>query len=426
MIKISSLCMLVCVFCFPFLKSLAADKKPDPAVLLITSDELKPAWAPFAKWKVKQGKSVRVVTTTEIAERYEGPDVQEKIRLCVREHVDKHGTKWVILGGDSLPGGKGVVPDRDTVHRTRWGTAEDIPTDIYYISPTNWDADGDGIYGEFEDDRDAIQYPDGTIGLGRIPVRTAADVKAYTEKVVSYESRYPVGDFGETMVYTCTVAGAYAKVRRSWDDHVSSAMPDGKMSRYFADKTPWDKKNSGDYALNTTNWIDLINQNKVGKFHFHGHGLIQGWVLEGHELFTKKHVAQLTNKDAYPVITTVSCFTGHYDAVQDPSISESMLRMPDAGAIAIVAPCREGKPHFLNPRLDFPLMMKEGKMDGTTTTMTYFWELGIKEKLSTGHALMKTKSLLAEKARKSATFHLCIAELNLLGDPTIAVHPAVK
>jgi hypothetical protein len=140
-------------------------------------------------------------------------------------------------------------------------------------------------------------------------------------------------------------------------------------------------------------------------------------------MFNKDQVAKLNNKDAYPVITTVSCFTGHYDAAKDPCISESMLRMPNAGAIAIVAPCREGKPHFLNPRQDFSLMMKEGKMDGTTTTMTFFWELGIKEKLTTGEALMKTKAKLAEKAKKSANFHMCLAELNLLGDPTLMVHP---
>lgn len=387
--------------------------RAEPSALLITSAELKQAWQPFAEWKAKQGKPTTIVTIAEISGSFDGPDIQEKIRRCVREHIDNKGARWIILGGDSLPGGKGIVPDRDTVHRTQWGENEDIPTDIYYLSATNWDADEDGIYGEFEDDHAAITYPDGSVGLGRIPVRTAADVKAYTDKVISYESDYPTGKFRDTMVYTCTVPGAYAKVRRSWDDHVSKALPDGEMSRHFAD----------DHDLNTANWLEMINQNKVGKFHFHGHGLLHGWALEEHQMFTKKHVAKLTNKGAYPIITTVSCFTGHYDAKQDPCISESMLRAPDAGAIAIVAPCREGKPHFMNPRKDFQLMVREGKMDGTTTTMTFFWELGIRDQLTTGEALMATKAKLSEKAKKSATFHMCLCELNLLGDPTLAVHP---
>lgn len=398
-------------------------KEASATVLLVTSSTLKQAWAPFVEWKAKAGKSVKVVTTDEIDQSFEGPDVQEKIRKCVRHHIDTKGTRWVILGGDSQPGGKGLVPDRDTVHETMWGRTTDIPTDIYYLSPTNWDADGDGVYGEFKDDREAISYPDGKVGLGRIPVRTPDDVKAYTAKVVSYESRYPAGGFRDTMVYTCTVPGAYAKVRRSWDDQVSKALPGGQMLRFFADKTPWDTKTPGDFELNCRNWVEMINAGEVGKFHVHGHGLLHGWVLEGHEMFTRKHVAQLKNKDAYPVITTVSCFTGQYDAAKDPSIAESMLRVADAGAAAIVAPSREGKPHFENPKQDFPLMMREGKMDGTTRTMSTFWQLGIQNRLSTGEALMRTKAGMVDEARRSANFHMCLAELNLLGDPTLKVHP---
>ena len=396
------------------------------SVLLVTSAELKEAWKPFAQWKAKQGKPVKIVTTEEIGKEYKGPDLQEKIRLCVRAHVNNHGVRWVILGGDSQPGGKGIVPDRDTRHHNMWGKKDDIPTDIYYLSPTNWDADGDGIYGEFNEDREAITYPDGKVGLGRIPVRTAEDVKAYTDKVISYESRYPKGKFGKNFIYTCEVKGAYAKVRRSWDDHVSKVLKGGEMSRYFSHETPWDKEKPGDFDLSPGNWVKMINSKQTGKYHFHGHGLLHCWVLEKHKLFTKDHVAQLNNKDAYPIITTVSCFTGHYDAVKDPCIAESMLRVPDAGAIAIIAPCREGKPHFVDPRASFPLMVREGKMDGTTTTMTLFWEKGIGANLTTGEALMQTKASLAEKAKKSANFHMCVVELNLLGDPTIAVDPQAK
>ena len=154
---------------------------PSPAtVLLITSPELAEAWKPFAAWKKQLGKPVRILTTRQIADRYEAPDLQEKIRRCVRNHTDHLGTRWIILGGDSEKDGRGVVPDRDTVHHTKFGDYDDIPADIYYLGKKDWDADNDGIYGEWEDDRESIDYPDGNVGLGRIPVRTAADVKAYT------------------------------------------------------------------------------------------------------------------------------------------------------------------------------------------------------------------------------------------------------
>ncbi len=155
-----------------------------------------------------------------------------------------------------------------------WGKETDIPTDIYYLSPTNWDADGDGIYGEFKDDKEAITYPDGKTDLDRIPVRTAEDVASYTAKVISHENNYPKGEFAKSITYACAVSGAYPKIRRSWVDHVSKVFKDAKLSRIFIHETPWDKNKPGDYPLSPPNFVDLINSKKVGEFHIHGHGLL--------------------------------------------------------------------------------------------------------------------------------------------------------
>ncbi len=388
-------------------------------LLLITGDELAEAWVPYASWKTRQGKATKLITVRQIARSYEADSIQEKIRLCVRDHIDNHATKWVVLGGDCLPNG-GLVPGgHRTVHaQERAG----IPTDIVYLSDTNWDADGDGIYGEFDDDRDAITYPDGSVGLGRIPVRTAADVAAFTEKVIAYESAYPTDEFASQMVYTCTDSPAYPKVRASWDRYLSKNW-DGSVQRFFSQETPWDDEGKpGSYDLTDSNLVSLINQRTTGKLHIHGHGLLRLWVLED-STFDAKDVGKLDNNGAYPLITTVSCFTGQYDAPQDPSIVESMLREPEAGSVAIVAPVRTGKPHF-HSRSDFALMVSEGKLDGTTMTMTKYWSNGLGDGLTTGESLMKTKDDLAEDARKSAAFHLCLCELNLLGDPTLDMRAA--
>ncbi len=95
-----------------------------------------------------------------------------------------------------------------------------------------------------------------------------------------------------------------------------------------------------------------------------------------------------------------------------------MIRRPKGGSVAIVAPVRNGKPHF-HRRSDFRLMVTEGKLDGTTQTMTRYWTYGLGDGLTTGEAFMKSKAAMVEDARKSASYHLCICELNLLGDPTL-------
>ncbi len=394
-------------------------RKPgEVTVLLITAEELVDSWQPYAKWKSQGGKSTRIISVESIAKKYKAKNIQEQIRLCVRDHIDRYQTRWIILGGDSLPGGNGLVPGGHTTMHAQ--EPEGIPTDIVYLSKTDWDADGDGIYGEWEDDRKAISYPDGSVGLGRIPVRTAADVKAFTEKVIAYESRYPTGDFAQQMVYTCTDNPAYAKLRKSWDGHVSKVWQQGKVSRFFSEVTPWDKKDEpGSYDLSAEHLVSLINGKTTGKLHIHGHGHLPGWVLED-SMFSAKHVGQLKNDGAYPLITTVSCNTGEYDSPEDPSIVESMIRQPQGGSVAVVAPIRTGKPHF-HERSDFRLMVLEGKLDGTTMTMTRYWSHGLGRGLSTGEALMQAKADMTEDALKTPGYHLCICELNLLGDPTLGM-----
>lgn len=387
----------------------------DATVLLITAEELADAWRPFAEWKTQNGKLTKIVTVAQIEKDYDADSIQEKIRQCVQKHIKENHTRWVILGGDCLPNGKGLVPGgHTTVHAAE---PRGIPTDIVYLSKTNWDADGDGIYGEFEDDQDAITYPDGTVGLGRIPVRTPDDVKAFTEKVVAYESNYPTDSFARNMIYTCTDQPAYPKVRNSWDSHVSKVW-DGKMGRFFSQETPWDEEDKpGSYPLSANNLVKLFNEKSTSKFHIHGHGHLPAWVLEKSQ-FTGEHIEQLDHNGAYPLITTVSCNTGEYDSRKDPSIVEQILRRPHGGSVAVVAPVRTGKPHFAD-RSDFRLMVTEGKLDGTTMTMTRYWTMGLGEGYSTGHALMKAKEAMVKDAREAACYHLCICELNLLGDPTL-------
>lgn len=218
-----------------------------------------------------------------------------------------------------------------------------------------------------------------------LPVPTAADVATFTDKVVAYESKYPTSDFAKQMIYTCTSSPAYPKVHNSWDGYVSNVWADGKVGRFFSHETPWDKDGQpGSYQLTAENLVDLINNKTTGKLHIHGHGLLPSWFLE-RSAFTAKHVAQLKNDGACPLVTTVSCHTGEYDSETDPSIVESMIRHAKGGSVAIVAPIRTGKPHFHN-RSDMRLMVTEGKLDGTTQTMTRYWCNGLGRESERGYS----------------------------------------
>ena len=402
----------------------------DPAVLLITDQTLVDAWQGFADFKTQIGLPTKVVSVQwiEKQKRYEAVDTQARIRACVLDHIENQRTRFIILGGDSGPKGSGLVPDRDTPH-AKMGY-RDIPTDLYYLSPgdADWDANDDGVYGDWRKDMDAVKYthPSGA-SIGRIPVRTPEDVAAYTDKIIAYETRYPEDDFASRILYTNTVDGSEPKVRRSWDDYLSKAWDGGEALRFFHTQTSWDEKQKGDYALKTDHWVEQINQKQVGKMHMHGHGMPGFWVLEddgGHTKCDAKIVDKLTNEDAYLVMTTVSCFTGMFDSKFDPTITETMLRAPKKGAVVVVAPSREGVPIFHNPRVDFRLMVEEGKLDGTTESMTRFWVNGLSPRedgsyRTIGEAFAAMKGQMTQHAYKTAGYHWCQCELNLLGDPTL-------
>ena len=395
----------------------AIERKVSATVLLITSDALAQSWVPFANWKTQCGKPTTIVSVQAISKNYPGKDIQEKIRHCIREYIKTRGTRWVILGGDSEPNGGGVVPDRDTVH-PQFGY-RDIPTDLYYITESNWDDDGDGIYREWKQDRKAITYNCPNVSIGRIPVRTEDQVKAYTNKVIAYECRYPTKQFAKKMIYTCPERMAYPKLNTSLKK-VQQQWKDGTAVRYFANKTPWDKAAPGDHDLTPTNWLDMLNQKQAGKIHMHGHGLLHGFVLEKHQMLKTSHLARLKNKDAYPVMTTVSCFVGHFDSRKDPSIVEALLRQKDGGAVVVVAPSRQGVP-VLHNRADFRLVITKGLMDGTTEFLTRFWEHALSKDSTAGEAIAAARKDMEADARKTEGYHWCLCELNLLGDPSLVV-----
>jgi len=188
---------------------------------------------------------------------------------------------------------------------------------------------------------------------------------------------------------------------------------------WFASKTPWDKNEPGDYQLSPVNWVKTINNKTAGKLHMHGHGFLTMWILEKRQKATATHVKKLTNQNAYLTMTTVSCFTGQFDSKSDPCITESILRHPKGGAVLVIAPSREGTPVFHNPRRDFQLMVTQGKMDGTTETMTLFWKYALAGNLSAGKAFSAAKAEIADDAKKTPGYHFVQCELVLLGDPTI-------
>lgn len=154
--------------------------------LLITSDALADSFQPLLDWKHVKGLRIAIRTIEEIDSRYTGPDLPYKIKRCIQDFKTDNGVRFVLLGGDTE-----IVPTRycsmgDYYYDKNDPQSNNIPTDKYYAclgKTFNWDKNGNGVYGEAEDD---VDYMD-DVYLTRIPVNTPADAYNVSMKFVESE-----------------------------------------------------------------------------------------------------------------------------------------------------------------------------------------------------------------------------------------------
>jgi hypothetical protein len=129
--------------------------------LIITTDVIPslPEFSDFVALKESQGLSVEVVTMDEITVS-PGPDPADQIRSYLQANYIDWGLKYLLLIGTPNPDDPkydddpvGTVPMKLCFPQSYWTDRPDdeieAATDYYYADLTgNWDADGDGLYGE--------------------------------------------------------------------------------------------------------------------------------------------------------------------------------------------------------------------------------------------------------------------------------------
>jgi hypothetical protein len=157
--------------------------------VIITSSDLVSAFEPLKNQKISKLGSAEIFTVSGITSTYSGVDTQEKIRNFIKDYYNNHGTEWVLLGGDVE-----IVPHRGCygkVYSTSgWVIDENIPCDLYYSDlDGSWNADGDSIWGEVEDNVDLLW----DVAVGRAPVNTATEATNFVNKALTYEQNPPLG-----------------------------------------------------------------------------------------------------------------------------------------------------------------------------------------------------------------------------------------
>ncbi|NCA83033.1 MAG: hypothetical protein EOM72_09855, partial [Opitutae bacterium] len=343
--------------------------------LIITSATLSNSFQRIADYRASAAGgsyATRVVTTNAIAALYSSGDIQTKIRTYISNSVATLGTTMVLLGGDDT-----VVPVRACKVSAEGDTELQMPTDLYYSGclTGTWNGDGDSIYGETTDGVDMGW----DVVVGRLPMRTAAQVTNYLNKVMTYEAGAPATNkiilggpyawdtytgtgrpsddvtvdghagFRSTSPAHTSVSDSEAWLRRLYRDGIRSNWP-AQVGVICDTLTSWDGATCGDHLQSTANTTAAFNKNWTHLM-FSGHGEPHAWGLESGD-FTQSGAAGLTGLTAF--VYTDACLTGHFDKnsntidgetyTTEPCLGESFLRNPRVlgGALAYMGCARYG------------------------------------------------------------------------------------
>ncbi len=165
-------------------KLLSKKADSDWEYLIITNSSMQSAFQTLADHKAsKYGLTTHIELISNILSSYSGADDAEKLRNFIIYAYQNHGTKWVVLGGDSE-----VIPYRGCYGHVATDPPtddNDIPTDFYFAAlDGNWNANGNDVYGEPDDDVDLFAE----VNVGRISASNETEANNQINKIINYEN----------------------------------------------------------------------------------------------------------------------------------------------------------------------------------------------------------------------------------------------
>ena len=156
--------------------------------LILAPSEYTETLQPLVDLKQSQGIETLVRTLDEIPDI--GTDIQESIKLFIKDAIETWGITHVLLVG------AGIEDQEIFPVRQAWlasGNYERyFPSDLYYADIydaagnfSTWDNNSNGRYAEYPQDNAAVDlYPD--VALGRLPCNTVEELEIVVQKIMKF------------------------------------------------------------------------------------------------------------------------------------------------------------------------------------------------------------------------------------------------
>ncbi|UCE18929.1 MAG: immune inhibitor A, partial [Gemmatimonadota bacterium] len=363
--------------------------------VIITDARFESYFRPLVEWKTRKGVPTAVITTSWIYEQYPGSDDQERIRNFIRDAYQNWGTVWVLIGGDT-----DVVPERVAWAMDCEYGAEpdenDIPADLYYSDlDGTWDDNGNGIYGEVDDNVDL--YPD--VFVGRAAVNTTYEVETFVRKILAYENPVVTDQFMR-MLFLGEIM---------WD----SPYTDGGEGKDMIDDEcipprydPITKLYQSKGNESTASVVAAMNEG----YHIINHDGHCWWTVMGvgDGSLVSSDMDGLRNNPASSIIYSIGCWPA---AIDYDCIAEHFVNNPRGGGVAFIGNSRYGWGSPGNPGYGY-----SDRFD-----LQFYVELFDNGISNIGATLAATKAFYVGRSRQENVYRIHQYEVNLLGDPEMDI-----
>lgn len=325
--------------------------------VVITTDSLVSACLPLVRHKISIGIPSFIKSIEDILISYSGVDDAEKLRNYLKDFYAQGG-EYVLLAGD-----ESILPIRHAYHvdvAAPLSIDQQLLCDLYFADLTgNWDFDGDGTYGERNQDR-ADLTPE--LRVGRLPVSTATEIDHYTRKLIAYETNPGRGDysylsralfFSADEMRDYTGGSQHGLIAKAYPSHIQLDTTVGVEATFGGDPAP---TNIGGAAVN-----DSLARG-YGIVNIIAHGRYDGFAVKSasyntwpKSLFLSDYlgsahtdVSALRANGLVSFYYSLACDVGGFDENLAPlnhvgtNFVQRMLTLDSAGAVAFVGYSRWG------------------------------------------------------------------------------------
>jgi len=263
--------------------------------------------------------SVKVVDVAQIYGQYgDHQPSADAIHAYIKFAAANLGTRFVVLVGSDTYDYKGFTSQSISFVPTKYA---ETPGGLLFIRQTPSDAS----YG----DLDADGVPD--IPIGRLSVRTPAELATVVEKIQDYQARIGYAgriliaadkeDVGNGVSFTDDVADLIAAIPNEWAGSIRAdfkALPDVDGGQLAHDKI-----------------IAAINAG-VSVAAYIGHSSQQQWSFSSPPLFRANEISGLNNIDKPTLVTQWGCWNTYFVDPAGNSMADRFLVGGENGAVTVL------------------------------------------------------------------------------------------